>query len=444
MGKSLPELGTFAGRKISRRKFLKLGGAGLAGAALLGASGCGGGGSDRGTINFAFGPDAGGGLQTLIDRFNQQHEGEIQVEWREMPADSDEYFEQMLTQFQAGETDLDVIGGDVIWTAQFAAPGYILDLSDRFTDDMKDDYLDAPLEAVTYEGRTWGVPWFTDAGMFYYRRDLLERIGFSEPPTTWEEMKEMTRRVQADSGTDLGGFVFQGAQNEGGVADALEHIWNAGGEVLDGNEVVINSPEAVEGLTLRRSLIEDGIAPRASGDYTTQESQSVFTNGEAIFMRNWPFVYGLFSDPEQSQVEPEQVDIAPIPVNERGEQSFSALGGWNFLVNAASQDKLEEIWTFIEFMVAPEQQKSFALESSRLPTLKDLYEDEEVLNNVPVAALGQEALQNARPRPVSPFYSDMSLRMAEHFNSHLKGEVSTEQALQTLQEELQNIVNQAA
>jgi multiple sugar transport system substrate-binding protein len=118
---------------------------------------------------------------------------------------------------------------------------------------MKSRYLDGPLEAVQYEGKTWGVPWFTDAGMFYYRKDLLERSGFSEPPQTWDAMKEMVEKVQADQGTEYG-YVFQGAQDEGGVVDALEHVWNAGGDVLDsGGNVVIDSPEAAEGLSLSRS-----------------------------------------------------------------------------------------------------------------------------------------------------------------------------------------------
>ena len=427
---------------ISRRRFLKLSGAGLAGVAVLGAVGCGGGGSGGGeNITFTFGPDQAGGLQTLIDRFNQQNEEGIQVTWRETPAASDEYFEQMQSELQAGGSSVDVIGGDVIRPAQFAAAGYVLDLSDRFTNEMKQDYLDGPLQAVEYQGGTYGVPWFTDAGLFYYRKDLLEDSGFSDPPETWDEMKEMVRKVQADSGTEYG-FVFQGARDESGVVTALEYIWNAGGQVLDGDEVVINSPEAAEGLALRRSMIEDGIAPTATGDYTTQESQSVFTNGEAVFMRNWPFVYGLLSDSELSAVRPEQVGIAPIPVSDEGSQSFSGLGGWNFLVNAASEDKLESIWTFIQFMTDSEQQKTLALESQRLPTLRSLYEDEEVLENVPVAALGREAFANTRPRPVSPYYSDMSLRMATEFNASLKGEVPVEQALETLQRDFQNIVDQ--
>ncbi len=428
---------------ISRREFLRLSGAGLAGATLLGAAGCGGGGegSEANTITLTFIPDEAGGLRTLIDDFNRRNRGEVQVNWREMPAASADYFEQIQAELQSGRSSVDIIGGDVIWPAQFAANGYILDLSDRFTGGMQEGYLEGPLGSVQYDGGVWGVPWFTDAGMFYYRKDLLEKSGFSDPPATWEEMKEISDKVQREQGTRYG-YVFQGSQDEGGVVDALEHVWNAGGDVLDGDTVVVDSPEAVRGLELRRSMITDGVAPKASGDYTTQESLVVFTNGDVVFMRNWPFVYGLLSDPETSKVSPDQVDIAPLPVAEESDKSFSGLGGWNFMVNAASEDKLDQIWTFIEYMTAPEQQRKFALQSARLPTLRDLYEDQEVLDRLPVARLGRESLENARPRPVSPYYSDMSLAMAEQFNAALKGEVPVRRSLETLKGELQSIVDQ--
>jgi multiple sugar transport system substrate-binding protein len=93
-------------------------------------------------------------------------------------------------------------------------------------------------------------------------------------------------------------------------------------------------------------------------------------------------------------------------------------------------------------MSSPETQKTFALQSARLPTLKSLYEDKEILKKVPVAALGKAALDNARPRPISPYYSDMSLVMAEYFNQALKGSTPVDQALKDMQGELQNIVEQ--
>ena len=447
MKKTVGTSAALPGGAISRRRFLRLGGVGLAGAALLGGgtlAGCGGeqGGGGAVGITFTFGPDASGGLQTLIDRFNEEHQGEIKATWRTTPAASDEYFEQIKTQLQSGQATVDVIGGDVIWPAQLAAQGFVLDLSDRFTQDMRKRHLEGPLQATQYEGKTYAVPWFTDAGMFYYRKDLLEKSGFSKPPKTWDEMKQMGDRIRSDSDVRYG-YVFQGARDEGGVVDALEHVWNAGGDVLEGNRVVIDSPEAAEGLKIRRSMITDGVAPEASGEYTTQESQAIFTNGDAVFMRNWPFVYGLLASPETSKVRPEQVDLATIPVSDPQQASFSGLGGWNFLVNAASEDKLDEIWTFIEFMSSAESQKTLALQSTRLPTLKALYEDDEVLEKVPVAALGKESLENTRPRPVSPYYSDMSLVMAEQFNAALKGSVPVGRALQELQRELQDIVDQS-
>ena len=146
--------------------------------------------------------------------------------------------------------------------------------------------------------------------------------------------------------------------------------------------------------------------------------------------------------PETSNIKPEQVGISTIPVSRAGKESFSGLGGWNLLVNAASEDKLDEIWTFIEYMSSPESQKTFAIESARLPTPQALYEDEEIKKKVPVAALGKAALENARPRPISPYYSDMSLVMAEYFNEALKGSTPVDQALRGMQGELQTIVEQ--
>ena len=439
MGESVAEKRVGArsgGRAMSRRGFLRLGAAGLAGASLLGAAGCGGGGDEAGeSLVFAFNNSGAEGLRELIRRFNEDHRGEFRVEWREIPAASTQYFERTQAELQAGRSEVDVIAGDVTWVAQFAANGWILDLSDRFGDRMRADHLDGPLQAVRYDGKTWVVPWFTDAGMFFYRRDLLERAGFSEPPATWDELKEM-----AESGTRYG-YVFHGSQDEAGVVDALEHVWNAGGGVSDGGRAVIDSPEAVEGLELRRSLLADGVAPRASGDYTTQESQAAFTNGDVVFMRSWPFTYALLSDPEQSRVRPEQVGISTIPVSREGNRSFSGLGGWNFLVNAQSEDRIDQIWAFVEYMSAPEQQKFWTVSGSFLPALKGLYEDREVLDKVPTAELGREAIRNARPRPISPFYSDMSLEMARQFNAALKGEAPVPRALEELQGALQNIAD---
>jgi multiple sugar transport system substrate-binding protein len=435
-------IGGRRGAELSRKDFLRLGGAGLAGAALLGTAGCGGGGgSSPGEVVFSWGPDDTGVLPTLIQKFNEEHKGEFQVRYREMPSDTGQYFDQLRTEFQAGGGDTDVIGGDVIWPAQFAANGWISDLSDRFTD--TDAFLSGPMQGMTYDGKVWGVPWYTDAGLLYYRQDLLEEVGFSEPPQTWEELQEMGLKTAQDTGTK-DGFVFQGAEYEGGVCNGCEYIWTHGGNVLDPEDpskVVVDSPESAAGLQTWHDMIADGVSPQAVLQYKEDESHAAFLRGESVFLRNWPYVYALVGNPEETELEPEQVGVTQIPVAQ-GNRSFSTLGGWNFLINAAS-DVQEEAWEFIKWMTAPEQLKTNALEGSRLPPRQALYEDEEILDKVPVARLGKEAIiENSTPRPVSPYYSDMSLELAKQYNAALAGDVSPEQAVNTLQSQLQQIVEE--
>lgn len=427
--------------RLSRREFLKTGGAGLAGLATLGSFGCGGssggGGND---LVFSWISDDTGVLPKLIEKYNKQSQS--RVRFRTMPQESDQHFDQLRTEFQAGSAQIDVIGGDVVWPAQFAAQGWLSDLSERFTD--QDEFLPGPMQAMSYEGKVYGVPWYTDSGLLYYRRDLLEKSGFSEPPKTWEELKQQALRVREDAGVESG-LVFQGAEYEGGVCNACEYIWNHGGDVLDPDDpskVIVGGPESVAAFTTLRSLIEDGVSRRAVLQYAEDESQAYFLNGDAVFMRHWPYVYSLVSDPSQSKLETEQVGIAPLPVSEAGVQSSSTLGGWNFFINATTE-KQDQAWEFIQFMTAPEQLKTLAIEGSRLPVRRSLYEDREILENVPVARLGKETIiQDTRPRPVSPVYSDMSLEIAEKFNAALGGEMSPEAAVNALQTELASIAEQ--
>ncbi|TCJ20625.1 extracellular solute-binding protein, partial [Rubrobacter taiwanensis] len=261
-------------------------------------------------------------------------------------------------------------------------------------------------------------------------------------PTTWDELQEVARQVAEQSGTRFG-FVFQGAEYEGGVVNGLEYIWTHGGDALDPEDpsvVTIGSQEAIAGLTTERSMVEEGVSPEAVSTYQEMDAHTAFLNGDAVFMRNWPYVYALAAEGGDFNVTQDQIGIAPLPTAE-GQESFSCLGGWNMFINAASPNP-DAAWEFIQFATAPEQQKFRALEGSFLPTRTELYDDQEILDNVPVIALGREAIQNVRSRPVSPYYSDMSLVLAAEFNASLRGAKSPEEAAQTSQSELERIIEQ--
>ncbi len=430
--------------RLDRRDFLRLGGTGLAGAALLGSgalAGCGGGEEGgSGTVTYAEGPDDTGTLQKLIDGFNKKYKGKYTAKHREMPADTQSYFDRLRTELQAGSSDIDVIAGDVIWPAQLASNGWLMDLSKRFTKDFQNKFIKGNVESNVYKGKVWGVPFVTGAGLIYYRKDLLEKSGFSGPPETWDELKQMALKVKKDSGTKFG-FVFEGANYEGGVVNGMEYIWTSGGDILKGDKVAIDSPEAVAGLATYRSMISDGVTTQAITTYKEEEAQGAFLRGDAVFMRNWSYVYALTSDPAQSKIKPEQVGLSTLPVARKDIPVSSALGATNLYVNATSKNA-DGAWALIQYFTAPEQQKMRAMEGARLPVTKVSYEDEELLKKIPVMKLGKEALKSARPRPVSPYYSDMSLKMAEEFVAVLKGDVEPEQAVKKLQSELQSIVEQ--
>ncbi len=421
---------------LSRRDFLKLGGMGLAGVAMPGASGCDGG-EGSGKVVFASWPGPSS-FHGLIDKFNEQNKGKFQVTYRVMAADTWQRFDMFKTELQAGGGDIDIIGGTSAWTAEFADNGWIMDVSSRFPKDERSKFVNGQIQSLTYEGKIWGVPWLADVGLLFYRKDLLEQSGFSEPPQTWQELKEMSKKVVQDSATRYG-FVFQGAINETGTCNGLEYLWTHGGEVLDGDRVIIDSPESVAGLTTEQSMVAEGVTPQAVANYTLLESLTTFLNGDAVFCRWWPSLYGTTSDPEMSKIKPEQVGISPLPVGDRQHQAASCLAGDNLLINASSEMK-DEAWEFIRFITSEESQKSWALVEPNLPARKTLYDDRQVLEAMPVIPATKEALRSARLRPVSPSYSEMSRTMAEQFNSVLTGATSAEQAVETLQGELKQII----
>ncbi|MCP4976503.1 MAG: ABC transporter substrate-binding protein [Maribacter sp.] len=439
---------------MKRRKFITLAGAGVAGSTLL--AGTFPTQSGEITLTFGHGSDDSGTIQVVIDKFNTRYKGKIRVTWKTLARESDTMHRQLVSNFNVESGEVDVFSADVPWTAEFSSKEYIKELTKGFYRDYTpEDFLTNTLKSTYYNYRMWGVPWYTDIGMLYYRRDLLAKSGFNSPPKTWSELSEMAIKVMADSGTQHG-YVFQGADYEGGVANALEYIWNAGGRVLTGNisvagsfgqrvidpnVITVNSSNAAKGLDEVRTMISAGVVPKVVSEFRELESWEAFAGGNAVFMRNWPFAYGNLDNPELSKISPDQVGIAPIPVSSSSNRSYSCQGGWNLMINAyTTQEKQQAAWKFIRFMTAPEQQKYMALNGGFLPTYKSLYDDQEILAVMPSIRQGKEILENARVRPITPFYQQMAPRISRTFNRVLRGEMSGRLAVQTLEKELRIVL----
>ncbi|MEZ4992184.1 MAG: ABC transporter substrate-binding protein [Saprospiraceae bacterium] len=406
-------------------------------------------------LTFAFGPDDSGAVASLIDNFNQKNQGKIHVTWQQGSRLSNEFFREIEKDFSSDTPIIDVVGSDVVWTSAFANAGWVEDLTSQFYDEYEnDDFVEGALNSTIYQSKIWGVPWYTDAGILYYRKDLLATNGFDHPPATWKELADMAKTVMTNNKVKAG-YVFQGANYEGGVVNACELIWNADGNILisdlssgstvdeassDVNIITINSAAAKQGLTEVSNLIMNGIVPREVAEYKELDTRRAFADGETVFMRDWPTAYPLLLK-GAADLEASQIGVAALPVSKPGLRSYSCLGGWNMMINnRISDEKKDAAWTFIQFMTDARQQKQLALEGGTLPSLNKLYLDEKFLAQAPMADMAREVIQHTRVRPVTPKYMELAPDMAWTFNEVLKGSLNPTEAIETMQGQMEGVL----
>jgi len=375
-------------------------------------------------IVFAAGQDPSGATATLIEEYNASHPG-VEVSFQVMPANTDTQHDAYVTYLSARETSIDIYSMDVIWTAEFARAGWIVPLPEGFID--PDAFLPGPMESVTWRGTRYAVPWFTDAGLLYYRTDLLAEAGLAVPET-WDELTAACEAVTPEGGA---GFVWQGARYEGLICNFLEFLWGRGGS-LDA-EHLASSPEAAtaeirETIVFIRSLIETDVSPASVLTYKEEDSRRIFTEGQAPFLRNWPYVWS-FAEGEGSKIEG-FTGIAPLPHAE-GETSYSTIGGWNIALSAYSEHP-DEALEFIEFITGERALKQRAIEGGYLPTRIATYADDDVLAANPHYANFFEVFRHTKSRPRSPHYPQLSDVVQDNVHRALSGEIDPETAARAI------------
>ncbi|MDI3297761.1 MAG: ABC transporter substrate-binding protein [Bacillota bacterium] len=388
------------------------------------------------TIVWSSGPLSNLGLrQQLIDMFEQQHP-EIRVQLNQLPNSTDTQRNTYVTQISSGSPTPDVYSGDVIWPAQFAAHGLAMPLDRYFPRSVTARLIPGAVQADTFQGKLYAVPWFTDAGFLYYRKDLLQRYDLPVP-ATWDQLFQEAQTLQ-QRGAVRYGFVFQGAQYEGLVCDFTEMLAGAGGQVLapDG-KVLLDSPQAVKAAQFLRKLVQSGVAPEAVSTYQEPDSLNVFATGDAAFLRNWPYAWAVLNDPQQSKVVG-KVGMAVLPDWPGGTQGPAALGGWNLFINPHSKH-VDAAVTFIKFLISPQAQKFIALKGGHLPVLLSAYDDQEVRSANPFFALKPTVV----PRPSwTPNYPELSSKLQVALHDILTGQVTPAAGIRQASQEIRQVVGQ--
>ncbi|MCP1674895.1 trehalose/maltose transport system substrate-binding protein [Natronocella acetinitrilica] len=303
-------------------------------------------------------------------------------------------YQQILS---AEARDIDVYQIDVIWPGILG--DHFIDLAD-YAGDAIDGHFEAIVENNTMDGRLIAMPWFTDAGVLYYREDLLEKHGESVPET-WSEMAEVAERIQnaerEEGNSRMWGFVFQGRGYEGLTCNALEWVASyGGGNIVEADgQITINNDEAAAALSEAASWIER-ISPQGVLNYAEEEARGVFQSGNAVFMRNWPYAWSL-AQSEDSPIRG-NVGVTTLPHGGGDNSPAAVLGGWQLAVAKYSEHQ-EEAADLVMFLTSYEEQKRRAIQASYNPTIEALYENDEVLEAVPFFGELYETFVNAVPRP---------------------------------------------
>jgi multiple sugar transport system substrate-binding protein len=369
----------------------------------------------KGTVKYCQGKDTTGIGKELIKEFNAKYGGQgWKATMTEFPASADAQRTQFIQRQQAKSDDCDVFSSDVIWTAEFASQKWLYDLS-PYIDQARQKYIQAPLETVHYGGKYWGVPETSDAAFIYYRTDK----GSGQPPATWQAL-------YADAKAQ-GGMVYQGAPYEGLTCDFLELAFAAGGQVLngDGTKSAINSPANVKALTLMVDGIKGGSAPKAVTTYMEPETDQAWTSGRYAYMRNWTYAYA--ADNKGDSKVAGKYKVAPLPTFE-GAGKAGILGGHNSVISVYTKNPGLAL-KFADFYASPAFQKKALLQFSQAAVIPSVYSLSDVKKAIPYAPELLQALSQAKARPVSPVYPQISQAIYTNVNNALAGKVSPQDAL---------------
>lgn len=305
-------------------------------------------------------------------------------------------YQQLLA---AGVSDIDVFQIDVVWPGLLA--NHLIDLK-PYLGDAPSRHFPVIIENNTVEGKLVAMPWFTNAGVLYYREDLLDKYG-EEVPETWEELTTTAMKIQEaerDSGNDkIWGFVWQGRAYEGLTCDALEWVLSyRGGTLVDLNgKVTIDNPQAAKAIAMAASWVGT-ISPLGVLNYAEEETRGVFQAGNAVFMRNWPYAWSLVQG-EGSPIKG-KVGISELPKGGADGWHAATLGGWQLAVSRYSKHP-DEAASLVAYLTSAEVQKQRAIKGTYNPTIPVLYQDAEILQAAPFFGHLYGTFTSAVARPSS-------------------------------------------
>lgn len=363
--------------------------------------GCGGSDDEGGTteLNWFVQIQPGGSFQEVAKRCGEESDGSYEINFELLPTDASQAREQLVRRLGAEDSTIDILGMDVVWTAEFANAGWLKEWPGDREREVTKDVFDTVIETARFEDKLYGAPFNSNTQLLWYRTDEIE-----EPPTTWDEMIDEAEKIGPDGGL----IQVQANQYEGFTAWFNALLESAGGQMLSDPETVDLPEEPTdEALEVMGRL---GNSPVAAPDIDTSNEDTArlgFEAGDSAFMVNYTFAYA--SAGENAPDVLKNMGFAPYPRVVESEPSRPPLGGFNLGVSNYS-DNPDLAFEAAACLAGPESQLTATELDGLPPSNETLYSDKTVKTAYPgFARLVQRSIADAGPRPQTAAYQDVSL-----------------------------------
>jgi multiple sugar transport system substrate-binding protein len=376
-------------------------------------------------------------MRQAFDQFEQANPG-IKVTAQLGGATSDLQAQYLNTVLSAKDSTLDVLMLDIIRPAQFAATGWTLPLNKDVGDPATflKQYLPAYADADTVDGKLVALPAFADAMFLYYRKDLLDKYHLPVPQT-WSQLASEAKTIQArEHDPQLQGLSFQGAPIEGTVCTFLLPYWSMGKTLMQNGRLTFDRAAAVKSLELWQDLIKQGVAPKNAAEIVTDQTRKDFEAGKAVFAVEWGYGWAFFQGADSAVKG--KVAVAELPAVDGG-KAVTCIGGWQWAVSAFSAHQAEAV-KLVKFLSSRPVSTLLAEKASLLPVFPQLYHDTALDQAMPWLPQALPAVEQAKSRPVTPYYNDVSNVIRTQTNAVLAGSETPEAAAAQMEARLTRVL----
>lgn len=332
------------------------------------------------------------------------------------------------TAIASGEVpDVSLIG--TTWMGEFAESGGLDPTPEGLVDES--DFFEGPWGSTVVGDTSYGVPWYVETRVLFYRTDLAQQAGWDEAPRTWEELVRFAADLETRAGAEYG-LNLQPGQT-GSWQTMLPFAWSNGATVTteDGAEYTLDTPEMVEALEYYKSFFDAGYAPTRMLD--AGELESGFASGQFGAFISGPWHTTLV---EEAGVDPDQYALAVLPGKDSA-PGTSFVGGGNLAVLKDS-DNRDSAWKLVQWLTEPENQQAFYEEVGSLPAVTKAWETGELAEDERLQVFGEQ-LENTMAPPAVPTWEQVAAEIDSEVEKAVKGAVPVAEAVATMQAEAARI-----